>query len=153
MGLFQQKTEEQKQAEQQARAEAEKAEQEARAQAQQAREAQRARERYLASPVGRAEAAYAAGQMFFQFTTDISKIQGQASDWTYSQSTTVTRSHATDVLGQIEEQGWRLENVGYVFVETGVDERSKVLSSGSVSRTQGYVEGIYLFRRVKAAAS
>ena len=43
--------------------------------------------------------------------------------------------------------GWHLEHVGYVFVETGEVARAKALSSGSVSRTQGYVEGIYLFRR------
>jgi hypothetical protein len=36
-----------------------------------------------------------------------------------------------------------------VFVETGEVARSKVTSRGSVSRTQGYVEGIYLFRRVQ----
>ena len=34
-----------------------------------------------------------------------------------------------------------------MFVETGEVSRSKALSSGAVSRTQGYVEGIYLFRR------
>lgn len=48
---------------------------------------------------------------------------------------------------QIEEMGWHLEHVGYVFVETGEVARAKALSAGSVSRTQGYVEGIYLFRR------
>ena len=58
------------------------------------------------------------------------------------------RFTATDILGQIEEVGWHLEHVGYVFVETGEVARSKVMSSGLVSRTQGYVEGIYLFRRV-----
>jgi hypothetical protein len=53
------------------------------------------------------------------------------------------------VLGHIEEIGWRLEHVGYVFVETGVNERSKVFTAGAVSRTSGYVEGIYLFRRAR----
>jgi len=32
-------------------------------------------------------------------------------------------------------------------VETGEVSRSKVMSSGAVSRTRGYVEGIYLFCR------
>lgn len=134
MAIF--KTEEEKQAERQAR------EREHRA-----REAQQARAAYLASPVGRAEAAHEAGRAFFQLTTNISEIQGRASDWNYSQSTQTRRFSSTDVLGQIEELGWKLEHVGYVFVETGTNERSKVMSSGSVSRTQGYVEGIYLFRR------
>jgi hypothetical protein len=126
---FNQKTEEQKQEELRAKAE------------------QEARAKYLASPVGKAEAAYEAGQMFFQLTINISAIEGRSSDWNYSQSTRTRRFNAVDTLGQIEEMGWHLEHVGYVFVETGEIARSKALSSGSVTRTQGYVEGIYLFRR------
>jgi hypothetical protein len=110
----------------------------------------KAREAYLASPVGQAETAYENGQAFFQFVTPISKVEGKSSDW-YSwsnmQSTSTHRFQATDVLGQIEELGWHLHDVGYVFVETGEVSRGKVMSSGAVSRTQGYVEGIYLFRR------
>ena len=136
MPLFNQKTEEEKQAEHRAR------EGERRAQAERAAWAN-----YLASPLGRAEAAYKAGQMFFQLTTNISQVDGQASDWNYSQSTQTRRFNATDTLGQIEEMGWHLEHVGYVFVETGEVARAKAMSSGSVTRTQGYVEGIYLFRR------
>lgn len=127
--LFNQKTEEEKQEERRAKAE------------------QEARAKYLASPVGKAETAYQAGQMFFQLTINISAIEGRSSDWNYSQSTLTTRFNAVDTLGQIEEMGWHLEHVGYVFVETGEIARSKVMSSGSVARTQGYVEGIYLFRR------
>jgi hypothetical protein len=127
--LFNQKTEEEKQEERRAKAQ------------------QEARAKYLASPVGKAEAAYQAGQRFFQLTINISEIEGRASDWNYAQSTQTTRFNAVDTLGQIEEMGWHLEHVGYVFVETGEIARSKVMSSGSVARTQGYVEGIYLFRR------
>jgi hypothetical protein len=129
MALFNQKTEAEKQEERRAQAE------------------QEAQAKYLASPIGQAETAYQAGQMFFQLTTNISKIEGKSSDWNYSQSTRTRRFNATDTLGQIEEMGWHLEHVGYVFVETGEVARSKALSSGSVTRTQGYVEGIYLFRR------
>ena len=112
----------------------------------QEREAQE-HEAYLASPAGQAETAYKDGQAFFQFVTPISKIEGKSSDWSVSQSTSTRRFQATDVLGQIEEPGWHLQDVGYVFVETGELSRSKVMPSGAVSRTQGYVEGIYLFRR------
>jgi hypothetical protein len=108
---------------------------------------QEARAKYLASPVGKAEAAYGAGQMFFQLTMNISEIEGRSSDWNYSQSTRTRRFKTVDTLGQIEEMGWHLEHVGYLFVETGEIARSKALSSGAVTRTQGYVEGIYLFRR------
>jgi hypothetical protein len=108
-----------------------------------------ARERHLATPAGRAETAHQEGRAFFQLTMPISEVEGRASDWTLSQSTETRRFAPADTLGQIEEVGWRLEHVGYVFVETGEVARSKAMSSGSVSRTQGYVEGIYLFRRVQ----
>jgi hypothetical protein len=136
MALFNQKTEEEKQRERWTKEEEQRAKAEREAQA-----------KYLATPVGKAEVAYHAGQMFFQLTTNISHVEGQSSDWNYSQSTRTRRFNATDTLGQIEEMGWHLEHVGYVFVETGEVARTKALSSGSVSRTQGYVEGIYLFRR------
>lgn len=136
MALFNQKTEEEKQQERWAKEEVQRAKAEREAQA-----------KYHASPVGRAEAAYQAGQAFFQLTTNISEIEGRSSDWGYSQSTRTRRLSATDTLGQIEEMGWHLEHVGYVFVETGEIARTKAMSAGSVSRTQGYVEGIYLFRR------
>jgi hypothetical protein len=127
VAIFNQKTEEEKQEKRRAKAE------------------QEARARYLASPVGRAEAAYQAGQMFFQLTTSISEVEGRSAGWV--QSTRTRRFNAIDTLGQIEEVGWHLEHAGYVFVETGEMARAKVTSAGSVSRTQGYVEGIYLFRR------
>ena len=129
MPLFNQKTDEEKQEERRAKAE------------------QDAQAKYLASPVGKAEVARQAGQMFFQLTINITEIEGRSSDWNYSQSTRTRRFNAVDTLGQIEEMGWHLEHVGYVFIETGEVARSKALSSGSVTRTQGYVEGIYLFRR------
>jgi hypothetical protein len=136
MTVFSQKTEEEKQRERWVREEERRA-----------KEKRAAHAKYLASPVGKAEAAYQAGQMFFQLTTNISQVDGQSSDWNYSQSTRTRRFNATDTLGQVEEMGWHLEHVGYVFVETGEVARTKALSSGSVTRTQGYVEGIYLFRR------
>ena len=70
-----------------------------------------------------------------------------APGWGASQSTSTRRFQAMDILGKIEEPGWHLQDVGYVFVEMGELSRSKVMPSGAVSRTQGYVEGIYLFRR------
>lgn len=116
------------------------------------------REAYLETPVGQAETALQSGQMFFQFIAPVSTVSGKATDVGLgflalgvpsfpSASTTTRRFDSTDVLGQIEELGWRLEHVGYVFVETGEVSRGKVMSSGGVSRTNGYVEGVYLFRR------
>jgi hypothetical protein len=122
------------------------------------RKKQKEREDYLKTPVGQAETALQNGQRFFQFNASVSTVSGKASDLGLgllalgvpslpNASTKTRRFDSTDVLGQIEELGWRLEHVGYVFVETGEVSRGKVMSSGGVSRTNGYVEGIYLFRR------
>jgi hypothetical protein len=108
-----------------------------------------ARKRYLASPLGQAETARQRGNKFFQVSLTESEIKGKSSDWGFSQSTTIERVNgATDVLGQIEELGWHLEHVGYVFVETGAVDRGKAFSAGTVTRTDGYVQGTYLFRAV-----
>ena len=98
------KTEDEKQAERQAME-----------RARLAREAEQARAKYLTSPLGQAETAYQAEQAFFQLTVNISEVQGRASDWNYSQTTQTRRFSSSDLLGQVEEMGWHLEHVGYVF--------------------------------------
>jgi len=109
------KSEEQKQAEAAERAEAER-----RVAAQKAEaEAKKAAAEYAASPVGRAEAAAAAGAVFFQLELDISQLAGPSSGFGSSDNTIRGTGGRPDVLGQVEDKGWRLENVGYVFVETG----------------------------------
>lgn len=57
-----------------------------------------------------------------------------------------TTSQHSDILGAIESVGWRLEDVGYVFRETGAVSRDKIFSAGQTSSTTGEVWGIYLFR-------
>jgi hypothetical protein len=143
------KTEEERAAEdarKQAEAQSLAAEQEA---ARRAAQQEEARRRYLASPVGQADTARQRGARFFQISLQESEVKGKSSDWNFSQSTTTTTVHgASDVLGQIEELGWHLEHVGYVFVETGAVDRNKAFSGGTVTRTDGYVQGTYLFRAV-----
>jgi hypothetical protein len=115
--------------------------------ARQAKEEKEARDKYLASPVGQAEAAYKTRQTFFQATIDISKVSGKASEYWGWDSTHTKHFDAVDTLGQIEELGWHLEHVGYVFVQTGEVSRDKLMSSGQITKMNGYVEGVYLFRR------
>jgi hypothetical protein len=134
------------------RTEEEKARREAeREQAEQRAAAARAREAYLNTPVGQAAQALERGDAFFQFHAPLSQLQGRASDWTHDATTKTTTPGATDTLGQIEELGWRLEHFASMFVETETSSRGKVLSSGEVTRTSGYVEGIYLFRRTSGS--
>jgi len=55
---------------------------------------------------------------------------------------------APDVLGQIEDLGWRLDHASWVFTETGQSSRDKFLASGQQTVVTGEVIGIYLFRNV-----
>ncbi len=127
---------------------AEQAEQQRRA----AEEAQRRAEaalqqqaaEYAASPIGQAEAAAAAGAVFFQTQLEVSRLDGNAS---FGAANASMRHNARpDLLGQIEAFGWRLENVGYVFVETGTTSTARVMMSGEATAVRGVVLGIYLFR-------
>jgi hypothetical protein len=99
---------------------------------------------YAASPVGQAEAAAAAGAAFFQTQIEVSRLDGDAGWGTASAQ--VKHLARPDLLGQIEAFGWRLENVGYVFIETGTTSTGRVLMSGEATAVRGIVLGIYLFR-------
>jgi hypothetical protein len=113
-----------------------------------AAQAEKERQEFLASPVGQARTAYEAGDLFFQFAAPISEtkrtvmaVLGGSKDMTKSETT-----HG-DVLGEIEKEGWQLEDVGYVFEQTGSVSRDKFASSGQTASVTGNIVGVYLFRR------
>jgi len=117
------------------------------AQQRQATEAAQVQAEFAASPVGRATAAFQAGARFFQIELEVSALSGGPS-WFGSSDNTVSHTDgATDVLGQIEEVGWRLEHAGWVFIETGATSTDRMFATGQGTVTQGNVTGIYLFRR------
>jgi hypothetical protein len=105
------------------------------------------RSEYEASPVGRAEAERAAGSAFFQIEIEVSQLSGSSG---FGSSTGRVRHSGgrPDLLGQIEDKGWKLEHVGYVFIETGSTTTNRVMSTGQGMVTRGNVTGIYLFRAV-----
>lgn len=137
----------------------EKAAEQAEAQRRAAQEAQRHAElvrrqqadEYAASPVGQAEAAAANGAAFFQAQIEVSRIDGNASFGAATGS--IQHNARPDVLGQIEALGWRLDNVGYVFVETGTTSSARVMMSGEATAVRGVVLGIYLFRNANIATA
>jgi len=129
---------------------------------QQAAEAAEAKRRaaqekaFLASPIGRATTAFEGGAGFFHIQLEMSEIGRSGFDaFGYSGSLGVERRRGghTDVLAQIEEVGWRLEHVGYVFQETGQQSRDKLLSSGQQVATYGKTVGHFLFRRAEPSAA
>lgn len=90
------------------------------------------------------------GDRFFQLSIAVSELSGAASSFGSSANEFRSSAGAPDVLGQIEDLGWRLEHVGYVFVETGSTSTNRLLSTGEGTVTRGQVQGIYLFRSTRA---
>jgi hypothetical protein len=85
------------------------------------------------------------GERFFQFELELGHIDGN-SRWGSSDST-IRWTPQASVIGQIEESGWRLEHVGYVYVNTGSLSTNRVLRTGEGTAERGKVAAIYLFRR------
>lgn len=109
------------------------------------REAEKEAEQYLNTWPGRAAAAKARGDGFFQAQIHVSTLNGESSWGSASATFRRTDDHG-DVLGEIEAQGWHLDHVGYVFVETGSVSSNRVLGTGQGTAMRGVVTGIYLFR-------
>lgn len=109
---------------------------------------QKATEARAATPVGQAEAARARGDAFFQIEVEIGKVGGfgTTSAFGMSSNTLKRTGGKPDLLGQIEDVGWHLEHVGYVFVETGTTTSNRIGGTGQGVVTRGNIVGIYLFR-------
>ncbi|MCV7204658.1 hypothetical protein H7J71_21845 [Mycolicibacterium peregrinum] len=113
------------------------------------RAAKRAEDEYWASPQGRAVLAFKRGDEFLQMDIPHSSVTGfaNAAFNTTTKGTIHRQLTRTDLLGQIEEAGWRLEHADWVYVQTGQNSRDKFLASGQHVVVTGEVIGIYLFRR------
>jgi len=106
---------------------------------------------FLTTPVGQAVRARDEGQGFveIQLAIGTSRVQGgihPLGNITATSDTTTTQSPA-GTLAAIEEIGWHLEHVGYVFVQTSQDSTDKTYFSGQQTAINGQIMGIYLFRR------
>ena len=111
--------------------------------------ANRAEGEYWASPQGTAVQAFERGDEFLQMEIPHSSVTGFANAAFNSTTKGKIRRQLTrtDLLGQIEETGWRLEHADWVYVQTGQNSRDKFLASGQHVVVTGEVIGIYLFRR------
>ena len=113
-----------------------------------AQERARAEAAFRESPQGQARAARESEQAFFQIALPISETTRTVASVLTGDPSTTTRvaGGQTHVLQAIEGEGWRLEHIGYVFQETGIVSRDKLLSSGQTGQVTGQIVGIYLFR-------
>jgi hypothetical protein len=144
MAIFKGKTEEEKVAELAAQEAAREREKQQQADA----EEEKKRAAFVASPAGQAMAAKAARRRYFQVVQTVSSSLASAT-WEGN----VTRdSHqdSTGMIESVEDQGWALHDVGYVFQETGADSKSKAIGSGDRTAVSGKIVGVFLFRAVTA---
>ena len=93
-----------------------------------------------------ARAAKLAGMKIFQIDLPLSQTKGytRAMEGAYTDSTK-TRDYSSTIQF-IEEEGWRLDHVGYVYRITGIVSRDKFWSSGQQVAVSGEIVGIYTFR-------
>ena len=94
--------------------------------------------------------AYARGDRFFQLSLEVGSLAG-ATSLLGSSDNRIDSTGDVGVLGQVEDEGWHLEHVGYVFVETGATSTNRLLNTGQGTVTRGVVQGVHLFRRTAPA--
>lgn len=128
-----------------AKAAAKAAADEAKAAADRAKSATAAKAAWLQSPGGQANSAYSTGQGFFELVMTVGNTKGTV-HWA-GNDLKQKRNSYTDALSQVENEGWLLEHVGYVWVQTGEVSRSRALGSGEQTAVSGQTQAIYLFRR------
>jgi hypothetical protein len=96
--------------------------------------------------VERAEEAAARGDRFFEAQIPMSTLTGTAS-FGSTETSAARYPREPDLLGRIEDAGWRLEKADYVFVPTYTESSSRPFLTGDRTATSGFITGVYLFRR------
>jgi hypothetical protein len=120
--------------------------------AEQERQAEEARKRaaFLATPVGAATAAKKEGLAFLEVQLEVGGHVGSAGFGSTQGRRTLASSATT--LGEIEQLGWRLEHVSYIFMITGETSTARVFVSGEATAVSGVTVGVYLFRNTDGPA-
>jgi hypothetical protein len=103
---------------------------------------------FAKTPAGRARSAKASGMKIFQIDIPLSKTRAftLAMEGAFADSTEVEDYSST--IQAIEDEGWRLEHVGYVYRITGSESRDKFWASGQQEAMSGEIVGIYIFRAI-----
>lgn len=107
---------------------------------------------FAKTPQGRARKARNAGRRLFQIDLPLSQTVGHSSLLLGTFTTVGATADATDVLEQIEAEGWQLFDASYIFRPTGSASREKVIGSTEREAISGEIIGIYLFRATDGAA-
>jgi hypothetical protein len=103
-----------------------------------------AAERFNATPVGQARLARQAGRRYYQIMAQVSNTKISA---TFAGNVSKSKSNDhTGLIESIEDEGWMLQDIGYVFQETASDSKSKAFGSGERTAVSGNIMGMYLFK-------
>lgn len=99
------------------------------------------------SPERIAYDAYQAGDQLLQLEIPAAWVQGGIGVGT--SATRLRRPERSDVLGAVEQQGWKLEMMSAAFVQTGSSATKRVLANAGSTEvaTHGTLFGVYVFRR------
>ena len=103
---------------------------------------------FAASPAGQARLAKRSGMKIFQIDLPLSKTKASTVAMIGAFADSTATLDCSRVIQSIEDEGWRLEHVGYVYRITGSESRDKFLASGQQEAVSGEIIGIYLFRLV-----
>lgn len=101
---------------------------------------------FAASPAGQARAAKTAGMKIFQIDVPLSQTKGVTVAMVGAFAHSSKTINYANVIQSIEEEGWHLDQVGYVYRITGSESRDKFLASGQQEAVSGEIVGIYIFR-------
>lgn len=93
----------------------------------------------------KALAAKMVGAKLYQIVLPLSATRGGVVPMMTVFTASETKDHSS-ILEAVEEHGWHLEHVNYVFRMTETVSRDKFLSSGQQEAVSGEVLGIYIFR-------
>lgn len=96
-------------------------------------------------PVDRARAAFDNGDRFFQAQLVVNEVTLIYPSLTRTDNRMNETEGLASLLGDIESVGWRLEHVGYTFMEKAAIKG--IQNSREARWTAGQTIGIYLFRR------
>jgi len=105
-------------------------------------------EAFAKTPAGKARAAKAAGMKIFQIDIPLSKTEAYTVAMIGAFSKSANIQDYAGTIQAIEDEGWRLDHVGYVYRITGSQSRDKFLASGQQEAVSGEIVGIYIFRAV-----
>jgi hypothetical protein len=101
---------------------------------------------FWSTPMGRARAAYRAGDQMFQYSIDVMNQQAVVIAMVGAKTTSKT-GDPTAVLNSVCREGWEIVSADFPFVMTGQESRDKFLASGQDVAVAGTVLGYYVFRR------